>query len=197
MLLMSLKDYEREFDYVRQTYFPRWDRKKEWNCHVLDDVDGAEGQCRSESKTIKIGYTVGSRLRLLFIHEIAHAAASVGHDKKWQARMKKAAQKAETIGEFELSGEIRKEIEGYNDPENLRPTAAIIYQQIEDTVRDGSTVLPFEAVMDHIRRLYGMSRPDFLKKYKRVQRAFDAATKEREQLKETEAALSGVSNVRE
>jgi hypothetical protein len=95
--------------------------------------------------------------------------------------MTKAAQKPETIGEFELSGEIRKEIKGYNDPENLRPTAAIIYQQIEDTVRDGSTVLPFEAVMDHIRRLYGMSRPDFLKKYKRVQRAFDAATKEREQ----------------
>lgn len=194
---MSLKDYEREFDYVRQTYFPRWDRKKEWKLQVLEDVDGAEGQCRYESKTIKIRYTVESRLRLLFIHEIAHAAASVGHDKKWQARMEKAAQKAETIGEFELSGEIRKEIEGYEDPENLRPTAAIIYQQIEDTVRDSSTGLPFEAVMDHIRRHYGMSRPDFLTKYKRVQRAFDSATKEREQLKETEAALSGVSNVRE
>jgi len=63
-------------------------------------------------------------LRLLFIHEIAHAAAHGGHSKKWLARMEKAARKAESISEIELSGEIRREIEGYEDPENLRISAS-------------------------------------------------------------------------
>lgn len=180
---MSLKDYEREFDYVRKTYFPRWDRKKEWKLQVLEDVDGAEGRCISDSKTIKIRHATESRLRPLLIHEMAHAAASVGHDKKWQARMEKAAQKAETIGEAELSSQIRKEIESYNDPENLRPTAAIVYQQIEDTVRDSSPALPFKAVLDHVRRLYGMSESDFLKRYRRSQRVFDIAMGQRREEK--------------
>jgi len=178
MLPMSLKDYERVFDYVRKTYFPRWDRKKAWKLQVLEDVDGAEGRCISDSKTIKIRYTTESRLRPLLIHEIAHAAASVGHDKKWQARMDKAAKKAETVGEIELSLEIRKEIESCKDPENPRPTAAIIYQQIEDTVRDSAAALPFDPVMDYVRRLYGMCRPDFLKRYKRCHRVFGAAVEQ-------------------
>jgi len=185
------EDYEREFDYVRKTYFPRWDRKKEWKLQVLDDDDGAEGHCNAESKTIRVQYTPKRRLRLLFIHEIAHAAASYGgHSKKWLARMEKAAKQAESIGEIELSSEIRKDVESYRDPENLRPTAAIIYQQIRDVVFDSSSALPFNAVVDHVRRLYGMSKSDFLKQYKRVQRVFDVATEEREQRHRTQRKLS-------
>ncbi len=185
------EDYEREFDYVMKTYFPRWDRKKEWKLQVLDDDDGAEGHCNAESKTIRVQYTATVSLRLLFIHEIAHAAASYGgHSKKWLTIMEKAAKKAESIGEIELSGEIRKEIEGYEDPGNLRITAPIIYQQIRDVVFDSSSALPFNVVMDHVRRLYGMSMSDFLKQYKRVQRVFDAATEEREQLRRTQRKLS-------
>jgi hypothetical protein len=185
------EDYEREFNYVRKTYFPLWDRKQEWKLQVLDDDDGAEGHCNAESKTIRVQYTAKNRLRLLFIHEIAHAAATYGgHGKKWLARMEKAAKKAESIGEIELSGEIRKDVESYRDPENVSPSAAIIYQQIEDVVLENSIALPFDAVMDYVRRLYGMSMSDFLKKYKRVQRVFDAATEKRERLLRTQRKLS-------
>ena len=104
--------------------------------------------------------------------------------------MEKAAKKAESISEIELSGEIRREIEGYEDPENLRISAVIIYQQIRDVVFGSSSALPFNVVMDYVRRLYSMSMSDFLKKYKRVQRVFDAATEEREQLLRTQRKLS-------
>jgi hypothetical protein len=66
---------EREFETARTTFFPRWDRRRQWRVEGVRDLDGAHGKCFPETKTLKMldGIT-GLDLTALLIHEIAHAS---------------------------------------------------------------------------------------------------------------------------
>lgn len=80
------------------------------------DLDGAQGRCCREDRTIRIAYLPGGEQGIvLLVHEIAHAVAGDGHGRKWQARMEKAAATAGQAGRTELAGLLRKEIAGYED----------------------------------------------------------------------------------
>lgn len=74
-------DYQVAFNYVRQAFFPRWDRKREWALLEVDDLDGACGSCVTPEKRVKIvpGYS-GNCLLLILIHEICHSFTT-GHAK--------------------------------------------------------------------------------------------------------------------
>ena len=89
-----------KYQYVRTTFFPQWDRKRQWKAQLSGGPFASNGSCESETKTININWETDPKdLVLVLIHEIAHAVARDYHGKKWQARMEKAAKRAEEIGE--------------------------------------------------------------------------------------------------
>ena len=107
----------REFEYVRQVFFSRWDREGKWRIGKAADLDGACGKCRSNDKTIMIdrGYLDEGKdtLRLVLIHEISHAVTRGGHGNPWQTRMEEAAKRAGRVGQQALAGLLRKEVQEY------------------------------------------------------------------------------------
>ena len=107
----------------------------------------------------------------MLIHEIAHAVGNWGHGKRWQARMEQAAVTAEEMGRTELAGLLRKEIAGYRDPA-IRVTAKLAYQEIADAAAEAPNVTFFQ-VIDCLRRDYGMSRKEFLSRFRRARTVFD------------------------
>jgi hypothetical protein len=107
------------FQYVRKTFFPRWDRKKQWKVEYRPEFKkGTEQNIRNHIKRMglkarypdKINISAIRRediqriwfyeipkddnvLHLHLIHEICHVKTS-GHGKKWAENMTKAYQKA-------------------------------------------------------------------------------------------------------
>ena len=107
------------FNEVRGCFFPRWDTKRHWKveaglewhepCYVVD-----WGFCDDKHKTIRIWPAWvcqdDNTLRVLLIHEIAHATERCRHWPKWQARCLKAANKAEAMGNQQLAEGIRLDV---------------------------------------------------------------------------------------
>jgi hypothetical protein len=52
-------------EFVRHTFFPRWDRKREWQIVEADDLDGAQGKCDLDTKTVSVLRGVGGDARWL------------------------------------------------------------------------------------------------------------------------------------
>jgi hypothetical protein len=164
-------------DAVRASFFPRWDRARRWRVAFVHDLDGAMGRCCPESRTIKLTHLPeGEAGVALLIHEIGHAATHQGHGKKWLARMKKAASIAEATGRHELAGHLQEMVDQYCAPTST-VTAADVYWGIEGVVRDYEQA-QFTQVVDCVRRDYGLSRRDFLRRYRRARQVFDRAKKE-------------------
>ena len=84
---MDNERLEKAFKILRMKFFPRWDRKGEWNVE-LDHELPSEGQCLVEEKIIKDQHVPedDDKLYLLLTHEICHAYFT-GHGKRWQNRM--------------------------------------------------------------------------------------------------------------
>jgi hypothetical protein len=61
--------------------------------------------------------------------------------------MEEAALRAEEIGRKDLADEIRKDYTAYSDPNrSFKPTAEMVYNQVEDAVRDTHGKHSFEDV---------------------------------------------------
>jgi len=110
---------EKAFEYVKNTYFPRWDKSRKWKVEECSEelcaigARGVDGKCESKTKTIKINMTRISKdqndLYDLLIHEICHCH-NLGHGESWQNAMFKRANIARTLGQLELSSLIAKGI---------------------------------------------------------------------------------------
>lgn len=171
---------------MREHFFPRWDRGG-WQVIQVDDLDGAEGHCNREKKTIRIvAGKSGNALSVLLIHEIVHAVTEECHGKRWFRRMEQAADEAAEQGLKTLARLIHEEIAGYKD--GWRPTASSIYRQIENCVRE-QPGFAFEQVMDHVRRDWGLSREDFLRRFRRANRIFEETKREERESAERRAQL--------
>jgi hypothetical protein len=171
---------------VRQQFFPRWDRAGRWRVRQFTDLDGAQGRCCREDRTIRVTPLQGEEGVALLIHEIAHAVATDGHGRKWQARMEQAAVTADQLGRSELAGLLRKETAGYNDP-LAKVTAAGVYGEITDAVVENPGVT-FWQVIDCVRRDYGCSRKEFLKHFRRAKVVFDREREDAEEAAKARAA---------
>lgn len=105
-----------EFEYIRETFFPRWDRKREWNIKAVQRLpDGAvKGFYDDVSKAILIPQWLLSKnqdwLHSVLIHEISHCA-SIYHGKRFQKRYSKAGDEAKRIGRKLLANFIFFELE--------------------------------------------------------------------------------------
>jgi len=160
-------------EFVRHTFFPKWDRKREWQIVEADDLDGAQGKCDLDTKTVSVLRGVGGDdLTALLIHEIAHAVTDGGHGKKWLERMEKAAEKAESIGLHTTAKLLQEQIAGYRSQRPVK--ASDIYHEITACVWGNSNVT-FPQAVDFVRRDYGLGRADFLGRFRRAKRVFDEA----------------------
>jgi hypothetical protein len=171
--IKARKRLENEFEFVRATFFPRWDKKREWRVELVDDLDGAQGKCFDEEKVVRIAYLLsGDKLTVLLIHEITHAVSRSNHARKFQDRMSKAAQKADTIGRPELGSLLREDVDMCR--KQYIPYAAGIYDQIREAVIYAPEAT-FTQVVNYIRREIGLPKKDFLRQYRRARTVFDEA----------------------
>ena len=171
-----------EWGMIRREFFPRWDRRGEWKCRVVADVNGSQGYCFSEHKVIKLcRHLIGGDregVQLLLIHEICHAVTPLGHGAKWLARMATAAKRAKAIGMKSLATRLRDEAREYEA--TPRETASMVYQRMKDVVWDCKEISFNDAVVG-VSREYGMDRREFLSRYRRLQSVYEKTVREKAQ----------------
>ena len=164
---MNNKELQKMYQDIRRTYFPKWDKKCEWKLELVEDLNGSQGFCDTQNKTI---YTLYIN-NLIIIHEICHAVTEQGHNKKWTTRTELAAKDAEKDGDSELATEIRNQLEAYDMSPKI--TAKMVYNEVQDIAYMSSSDISYEDTIEFVRRNYGMSERDFLKKYKKTRQAYD------------------------
>lgn len=164
--------------YIRETFFPKWDRKKEWIIYHSNSpkVEFCHGLCDKDEKKIHLSFVSKKdvELHLLLIHEICHCF-SCGHGKIWQNKMLKIADKARKIGKEELSDKIVKQVEDYRSAPNV--TAKWIYGNVNDVVTESDNELSFEEVRRYLA--FNIGGYDFIDQYKRLKEVYESAIKQR------------------
>jgi hypothetical protein len=168
------KTLEEEFNSVRQTFFPSWDKKKQWRI-----VDKAGPYCPhgcidKKAHVVEVQCMgPGQSLRVCLVHEIAHAVSSLGHGKEWQDRVERAALKAETIGETSVAEALREEIRLYTEPFGaVKPTADMVYNRIKNE-RLCCPTHSFDQVIDSLRNDFGLTREEFLRTFKKSRKVYE------------------------
>jgi hypothetical protein len=111
---------QKAFEYVRNTYFSGWDKRKKWKVEErseeLDAISarGVDGACERKRKTIKINLKRISEDQIglydLLIHEICHCH-NLGHGESWQNAMFKRADMARKLGQAKLSSMLYKDVD--------------------------------------------------------------------------------------
>ena len=166
-------NFTKTTEYIRQSVFSDWDRKGRWQIVQVDDLDGAQGRCERESKTISIlGSMTGDDLLALLIHEIVHAVRNDYHGGLWLQGMEEAASQSEQNGAAGVAGLLRQQIADYRN--GFQVTVAMLYGEIENCVIDQPQIT-FPQVVDFLRRDCGISRDQFLRRFRRAKRVFEEA----------------------
>jgi len=90
--------------------------------------------------------------------------------------MEKAALKAKEIGRKDLADEIKEDYKAYSYPDrSFKPTAGIVYNQVQDAVRDTYGKLSFEDVIEFVANGNGMTSEMLLSRYKKLRIVYDEA----------------------
>ena len=94
----------RAVEYVRNTFFRRWDKIRQWKVKVIPNAPFI-GKVNFPKKEIYIRNVSKSdeELHFLLIHEICHAVTGGSHGKKWFNRMLRASKIARGLGRDKLS----------------------------------------------------------------------------------------------
>jgi hypothetical protein len=167
---------QEEFNRVRETFFPSWDKQRKWRIADKAGPHRPHGCIDKKAQVVEVQcMSPGQSLRVCLIHEIAHAVSSLGHGKEWRDRGEKAARKAEAIGEVSVSEALREEVRLYTEPfAAAKPTANLVYTRIRNE-RLGCPTHSFDQVIDGIRNDFGLTREEFLRQFKRSREVFDGA----------------------
>lgn len=174
---------ETAYQYVRKSFFPRWDRDRQWTCHLIHDLPSG-GRCFDDRKEIAVQYVSDNddELYALLIHEICHAFA-MGHDKGWQKRMLKAAEKAHELGLYGVQNILASEVKEYSSTPNV--TANDIYEAITNVVFDSGNTLSLNDVANYLASKHGYYTDEFMLQYKRCEYFYDKAVKAYQEYKQT------------
>ena len=173
---MKRQELEQAFEYIRNSFFPQWDRKRKWRIQEMPGLR-LSGRYDDSSKRTLIRHIPenNQEFYLLLIHEIAHCAA-IHHGKRFIDRLLKAKIKAEQLGLKTLAEKIGAEITVYSNPERV-PPCGYAYSRIEDIVMDVPTI-SWTDLLKCAADEQGMYPREFLKRYKRAKRVFLSAKKE-------------------
>ena len=113
------------FRYVRENIFPKWDFKGQWNVKKVKRLPISApviAYTNHSLKTIFVNYLPNNKnsLYCLLIHEICHAITSGQHNKRWETRVMKSADKATKMDNIQLAKLI------YEDLENVKKAYFIL-----------------------------------------------------------------------
>jgi hypothetical protein len=172
------------FAEICRDYFPRWRNAQHWELRQGSRGQwiGAQGErlytteqgyCDPANRIIWLSDTSTVTL----IHEICHAVTSASHDKRFRTRLRKAAQHAERLGETTLAGALYKEADAYEDETAFTPTAAYVYDKVEEVVR-GVPEIAFDAVVDFLAGDLSLTAPELCQQYRKLRRVYERAQKE-------------------
>jgi hypothetical protein len=159
----SKKRLTESFQYVRETFFPKWRKGADWA--VKEDPSlPYYGRCDDSSRTIFVQSTLeeDNRLHLILIHEICHAITREPHTKKWRDRFQQAGDVAKKIGRQELGDLIYDEVR--RSSRNAKPARLnerLIYSTMEDVILADFQV-SFDEAIEEVARLWGISPEDVL-----------------------------------
>jgi hypothetical protein len=175
---MDTKVLNEMVEFIRKTFFSRWDNERRWTFRLSPKVAPESGRCIIERNLIRISPSQSNPMALL-IHEICHAVCpNCSHGSGWQRRMLKAAQRAEDIGNPELGQWLRREVEQYRGAENR--TKRSMFIDIEELVQDPSEIPTFAAVRRHFCSESGWNLPEFNRILPRAWRVYKQAVAERQ-----------------
>jgi len=155
-----------ELEYVRKTFFPRWDKGGEWRIRRFWHLP-CRGKYDTDSKTILLRSILENKddLHHLLIHEICHCASNY-HGKRYQDRYLKAKTRAEEIGREGLVKKMIEELSMLRQKNDLL-VHRYVYQQIADWTLDRPEI-PLKKMLTYVAREKGMYLCEFLKRYKRA-----------------------------
>ena len=172
------------FEDICRQYFPRWRTAHLWE--VREEPRGqwvdAQGGTRYTTeagwcdRAHRVIWT-SRRDNVTLIHEICHAVRDDYHGKRFQTRLRQAAQQAEKLGDTALAAALCKEGEAYASGWALQPTATDMYERITDVVRD-VPALSFEALVDYLAQDRGFTPPELMQRYRRLRPVYDQAKRE-------------------
>jgi hypothetical protein len=154
---------------ILATFFPTWEAERKWRCTTQTRRTN-HGYCDMDRRIIEIGNVSADddNLDALLIHEICHATASVGHAKKWQHRMSRAAAKARKVGRNTLANLLDEQVKGYQDSSF---TMAHIYQEVEDALLANPS-LTFAQIKRWLAMDYGLLVGEVEKSFRRIRRVY-------------------------
>jgi hypothetical protein len=110
----------------------------------------------------------------LLIHEIAHAVASLGHDKRWLHRLARAATTARNLGRTRLAELLDEEIVNYQEKGE---TLSVAYQEVHDDIL-ANPDLTLAQIKRHLARKYGLLPREVGKSFPRLVKVYDKARQE-------------------
>ena len=133
-------DLQDAFDFVGDTFYPRWKRAE---CRVVEGTPltapGFCGLCDPESKTITVSPHVVAdtplELVTILAHEVAHAVTPGSHGKRFRDRLYKAAEDAGEAGYYDLQIRLVEEADAYADYDPAMEEARF-YGLVDDTLLD-------------------------------------------------------------
>ncbi len=167
---------QERFHYIRSTFFPQWDRKKEWKVKH-PSTRHVHGYCNIELKTVEVGilFKDTDDMDKLLIHEICHAYyGCVNHGILWRRVFEKRARIAESIGRINLAEKIRREIDAYNQPEPYGDGRSETYNLIENLVLENPSI-SYKEVLDCIAYEFGLSPDEIDTQFKKSKQIFEKA----------------------
>lgn len=194
------KKLQDAFQFIRKSFFTKWDKKNEWQARLNLDKPG-RGLCNDATKTIEIRsvQTDENDFYTLLVHEICHAVARCNHASKWKIRMSKASDKAIELGLKELGDLIKADVESYRDPKIV--TLRDICDQIEDVASEFPNE-SYENIIKMVAKKNPISSDQLEKSGKRCRKVFDSVKRDQireENLLRKKRALmeQEISNVKE
>ena len=168
---------QNDYEYIRLTFFPRWDRKRQWVFKMVNDLP-CGGVCNYPTRTISLQpFSDKNIFYKTMIHEICHSCTKSNHGKNWQNRMLIAAKVASEKGLSDLSDMIIADVEMYQNA--CRDGHELFYETITDYVVENPDTT-FDEMKKAIAGSLGIY-PDGIDEFKRSKKVFEEAKKGRKQ----------------
>ena len=178
------------FEFVRSTFFPRWDTNRQWKAKYAPGLPSG-GRADPDTKIIFLS-SVPKELDLLYlllIHEICHSATQSGHSKKWIKRLGTVCDKAKELNMLSLSEKLQEEINLYADPTGtMSLTAANVYSSIRSYVIVAvieERSYGYKKIIRDVAKSYGLYPYEIEQLFKKCREAYDKAVKEAKETKKT------------
>ena len=197
-----MTDIDALIEKVRLTFYPRWDRKREWKIEVVRGNHRAlyfcvHGKCLCDKKRIFLNESIvnehgaeSEEAEALIIHEIAHAVTNGGHGAVWQRRIEKVITAAEAMGRQSLADHFKGELESYRGAPKVSLRAEV-YSMIEDAVYVDRVSAGFGSLMKCLSREVAMYPGEILQKCPRCREVFQEGKEGTRKGRRGKAALFG------